>query len=53
MVKIKWIGEARELADPQLAVEKGDEVDVSAADAKSYVDQGLAERVDKPKKEND
>jgi hypothetical protein len=54
MVKVRWTGEPRALADPQVEVKKGDEFDVPAADAKSFADQGLAERVDTTaKKEND
>lgn len=52
MVKVRWTGEPRELADPQIEVKRGDEFDVPAAVANSFAEQGLAERAD-TKKEND
>lgn len=52
-MKVRWTGEPRALADPQIEVNKGDVIDVPAADAKSFAEQGLAERVDTAKKEND
>jgi hypothetical protein len=51
-VKVRWTGEPRALADPQIEVTKGDVIDVPAATAKSLVEQELAEKVD-TKKEND
>lgn len=56
MVQVRWVGESRELADPQVAVKKGDVIDVPAAVATSFEEQGLAERVKdtkNAKKEND
>ena len=52
-MRIRWTGEPRALADPQVDVAKGDEVDVDADAAKSLIAQGLAEPVKTSKKEND
>lgn len=54
MVKVRWTGEPRSLAAPQIEVAPGDVVTLAAEAAASLIEQGLAESVaDKaPKKEN-
>lgn len=52
-MKVRWTGEPRALADPQVEVARGDEVEVDADAAKSLIAQGLAEAVKASKKEND
>lgn len=47
-MKVRWTGEPRALAAPQIEVTPGDELDVDADVAKSLIAQGLAEPVDKP-----
>lgn len=52
-MKVRWTGEPRALADPQVDVDKGDELDLDDKAAKSLVAQGLAEPVKtSSKKEN-
>lgn len=41
-MKVCWVGEPRELASPQIAVEKGDVVEVDDAVAVSLIEQGHA-----------
>lgn len=48
-MKVRWTAEPRALADPQIEVEPGDEIDVDDAAAKSLIAQGLAEPADKSK----
>lgn len=42
-MKVRWIGEPRALAHPQIEVRKGDIVDVDDAAAASLIEQGHAE----------
>lgn len=42
-MKVRWIGEPRALADPQVEVGTGDEIDVDDDVGKSLIEQGLAE----------
>lgn len=51
-MKIRWTGEPRALADPQIEVSKGDVVDVDEKAARSLIKQELAEPVtpSKPKR---
>lgn len=51
-MKVRWIGEPRALANPQFEVAAGDTVDVDDSVAESLIEQGLAERAAKSKKEN-
>lgn len=48
-MKVRWIGEPRALADPQIEVAEGDVIDVDASVAASLIAQGLAEAVAKKK----
>lgn len=51
-MKVRWTGEPRALANPQVDVAAGDTVDLDDDVAESLIEQGLAERVAaKPKKE--
>lgn len=50
-MKVVWIGEPRALADPQIEVAEGDELEVDDATAESLVAQGLAKRA-RSKREN-
>ena len=56
-MKVRWTGEPRELAEPQVAVNAGDNLDdlgVSSDACESFVQQGLAEKpADKKTKEKD
>lgn len=52
-MKVRWVGETRELASPQLQVAAGDVVDVDDATARSLIEQGLARpAADKSNKED-
>ena len=51
-MKVRWIGEPRALAHPQIEVKEGDVVDLPDDTAASLIEQGLAEKAT-TKKEND
>lgn len=52
-MKVRWIGEPRSLAHPQIDVTEGDVVDVDDTDARSFIEQGLAEPVAPAKRKED
>jgi hypothetical protein len=50
-MQVRWTGEPRALANPQIEVAPGDVIDLPDITAESLVEQGLAERAAKSKKE--